>query len=195
MNFEKKTPLQAPAISPESVEGSALTAQAHDDFHITKKPQGFLRPKFVIGGMALCMGLASCVVPHDSMGGGSVTVSSYSPGYTVASLPGGYRTERISGSTYYYHDGSYFRQGSGGYVVVDAPRTSRYYTEYSSRQQNRSYSDASNRRGQLSERSGFVNRLPSGYQVVNHSGRTYYRAGDRYYSRQGGGYLVVSSPY
>lgn len=195
-NSGTEIPQQKPSAFPEMVECASKSAAG---IPVKGKPNGFFRPMFVIGGAALCMGLTSCMVPYDSQGGGSVTVSSYSPGYTVTSLPGGYRSERISGSTYYYHDGSYYRQGSGGYVVVEAPRTSRYYTEYSRRQQtrqpDRGYRNSPNRNGQLTERGRVITRLPSGHRVVKHSGRTYYQAGDQYYSRQGEGYIVVSRPY
>lgn len=40
-----------------------------------------------------------------------------------------------------------------------------------------------------------VNSLPRGYREINHRGTTYYQSGDRYYSRQGSGYVVVSRPY
>jgi hypothetical protein len=154
---------------------------------------------FVITGIALSMGLVSCVIPYDSPGGGSVTVTRYSPGYRVNSLPGGYRSENISGSTYYYHDGYYYRPGSGGYVVVDAPRSSRYYDDYSRRQRNyqsgREYSESPDRHDGRYERGEIITRLPEGYRVVKHRGNEYYQTGDRYYRRQGDSYVIVRSPY
>jgi hypothetical protein len=153
----------------------------------------------VITGVALCMGLSSCVAPYDSQGGGSVTVTSYRPGYRVNSLPGGYRSETISGSTYYYHDGHYYRPGSGGYVIVDAPRSSRYYDDYNRRQRsqqvNREYQRQDSRQASRHDRSELIRRLPPGYRVVNHGGNTYYHSGDRYYRRQGDSYVTVSRPY
>jgi hypothetical protein len=164
-----------------------------------EKPNTFVRPMFVITGVALCMGLVSCVVPYDSQGDGSVSVTRYSPGYRVNSLPGGYRSENISGSTYYYHDGYYYRPGSGGYVVVDAPRTSRYYDDYSRRQQtyqpSRDYRESSNRHDPRYDRGEVMTRLPDGYRVVKHRGNEYYQVGDRYYRRQNDTYVIVSSPY
>lgn len=163
------------------------------------KRQGFARPMFVMTGVALCMGLVSCVVPYDSHGGGSVSVTRYSPGYRINSLPGGYRSENISGSTYYYHDGYYYRPGSGGYVVVDAPRTSRYYDDYNRRQRtyqpDRNYQGSSNRHDGRYDRGEVITRLPDGYRVVNHRGETYYQTGDRYYRRQGDTYVIASRPY
>jgi hypothetical protein len=189
-----------PAIlSDKSSDGTAPACLSTEPQAVAEKSLGFRRPWFVITGVALCMGLNSCVVPYDSDGGGSVTVSSYSPGYRINSLPGGYRSETISGSTYYYHDGYYYRPGSGGYVVVDAPRGSRYYDEYSRRQRiyqtNQDFRSSSARDGQRYERTQIISRLPDGYREVNHRGQRYYQSGDRYYRRQGDSYIIVSSPY
>ncbi len=163
------------------------------------KLRGFSRPAFVIAGVALSMGLSSCVVPYDSHGGGSTTVTTYQPGYRINSLPGGYRSENISGNTYYYHDGYYYRQGSGGYVVVDAPRSSRYYDDYGRRHQssqsNREYRESPDRHDGRYDRGEVITRLPDGYRVVNHRGNEYYQVGDRYYRRQKDTYVIVSSPY
>ena len=210
-NIETKTPPQEPATF--SGEGEGMTEPAHtgSKFPVAGKPRGFIRPVFVITGVALCMGLASCVVPYDSDGGGSVSVTRYSPGYRVNSLPGGYRSENISGSTYYYHDGYYYRPGSGGYVVVDAPRTSRYYDDYSRRQQTyqtsrtyqqspdrrdgREYRESSDRHDGRYERTEVITRLPDVYREVRQRGNTYYQVGDRYYRRDNDRYVIVSSPY
>lgn len=208
MNLENK---DLPNIAPKNSEqeqaafagesdGNAEPAGGGREFPIAGKPHGSFRPMFVMSGMALCMGLTSCVVPYDSDGGGgSVTVRSYSPGYRINSLPGGYRSETISGSTYYYHDGYYYRQGSGGYVVVDAPRGSRYHDDHGRRHQtqqpNRQHQQSSNRRDPRDERTEVITRLPSGYREVNHRGQRYYQSGDRYYRRQGDSYIIVSSPY
>jgi len=139
-------------------------------------------------GLAIGM-LSSCVVPHDSHVGTSITTTSYQPGYRINSLPSGYRSEVISGSNYYYHNGSYYRRQSNGYVVVDAPRTSRYYTEYDRHRTSGSYRD------QRTDNVRVITRLPSGYRVVNHGGSQYYQSGENYYRRQGSGYIVVSRPY
>lgn len=64
--------------------------------------------------------------------GGRTTYTTYQPGYRTTSLPSGYRSEKISGRDYYYHNGSYYLRDSRGYIVTEAPRQSRYYTEYSS---------------------------------------------------------------
>lgn len=58
------------------------------------------------------------------------TSAAYTPGYRLDRLPSGYRSENLGGSTYYYHNGAYYQRHSGGYVVADAPRQSRYYAEY-----------------------------------------------------------------
>jgi hypothetical protein len=193
-----KNPYLEPATSTE-YDGLAEPAQTGRDFQPSVKPLGFARPMFVISGVALCMGLASCVVPYDSYGDSSVSVTRYSPGYRVTSLPGGYRSETISGRTYYYHDGYYYNRGSGGYVVVDAPRSSRYYDDYNSRQRTyqtgRDYRDSSYRNDGRYDRTEVITRLPDGYREVNHRGDTYYQAGDRYYRRQGDSYVITTRPY
>lgn len=157
------------------------------------------RPVAMLAGVALCIGLASCVGPYDSYGGGSLGYRSYSPGYSVNSLPGGYRKENISGSTYYYHDGHYYRRNSGGYVVVEPPRSSRYYNDYTQRQRRgqsrHDHRQTSSRRDSRHDGAQVVTRLPRGYREINHRGNTYYQAGDRYYSRRGNGFIAVSSPY
>ena len=51
----------------------------------------------------------------------SVTTVTYSPGYVVRTLPSGYQTRVVSGTTYYTYGGTYFRPHTRGYVVVDAP--------------------------------------------------------------------------
>jgi hypothetical protein len=133
--------------------------------------------------------LSSCVTPYNSYGETSVTTTSYQPGYRINSLPSGYRTEVISGGNYYYNDGVYYRPESQGYVVVEAPRTSRYYAEYDRHRYSNSY------RNQRGANVSVISHLPSGYRVVNHGGNQYYQAGDNYYRREGNGYIVVSSPY
>lgn len=150
------------------------------------KPQSVLLP--LASGLAIGM-LSSCVVPYDSNVGTSVTTTSYQPGYRINSLPSGYRSEVISGSDYYYHNGAYYRRESNGYVVVDAPRTSRYYSEYDRHRGSGGYRD------QRTDETRVITRLPSGYRVVNHGGSQYYQSGQNYYRRQGSGYIVVSRPY
>ncbi len=135
--------------------------------------------------------LTSCVLPVDTYGSNTTTTySDYQPGYRTTSLPSGYQREDISGSTYYYNNGHYYRPNSGGYVVVEAPRTSRYYSDYETRR--RSTTTVQNSRtGEIS----VITTLPSGYREINYRGTAYYQAGDRYYRRQGDGYITVSSPY
>jgi hypothetical protein len=83
MNLENKDHQRIEASLPEhesavssgaSADGSA-PEQRGESKAITGTPRGFTRPIFVITGVALCMGLSSCVAPYDSQGGGSVTVS------------------------------------------------------------------------------------------------------------------------
>ncbi len=136
-------------------------------------------------GLGAGFGLTSCVVPYDST---TTSVRAYSPGYTVNALPSGYRTEKISGSDYYYHNGAYYQRRSGSYVVVNAPSTSRYYGEYTryGNQTVHNHRDGS---------SHVVSDLPRGYTTVDYRGEPYYRYQDSYYRRQGGGYVSVASPF
>jgi hypothetical protein len=90
-----------------------------------------LSPILALTGAALCLTLASCVAPYgDGYRGSTTTYTTYQPGYRTTSLPSGYRSETISGRNYYYHNGAYYQRNAGGYVVTQAPRQSRYYTEY-----------------------------------------------------------------
>jgi hypothetical protein len=154
----------------------------------------------VTSGLAIGM-LTSCVVPYDSSGGygsATFTTSTYQPGYRLTSLPSGYRSEVIAGNNYYYHNGAYYRRDSNGYIVVDAPRTSRYYSDYDQRRGSNNYRTTDGYRDHRDQRNDSVRvitRLPSGYRVVNHGGTEYYQAGDQFYRRQADGYMVVSSPY
>ena len=151
----------------------------------------------VTSGLAIGM-LSSCVVPYDSggvYGSATVTTTTYQPGYRITSLPRGYRSEVISGNSYYYHDGAYYRRDSNGYIIVDAPRTSRYYNDYERRRSSSNYRTTDGYRDQRHDSVRVITRLPSGYRVVNHGGTRYYQAGDQYYLRQADGYTIVSRPY
>lgn len=144
------------------------------------------RPLIVASALAIGLSLSSCVSPYDTTT--TTSVRTYRPGYTVDRLPGNYRTEVISGTNYYYNDGAYYQRRNGRYVVVDAPRRSRYYDEYT-RYGNKTvhhHRDGS---------SHVVSRLPKGYSTVQYRGEPYYRHRDRYYQRRGNGYVVVSNPF
>jgi len=197
-NIETNNPRQETVAFSEG-DGTAAPALAVVESPPAGKPHGFFRPLFVMSGVALCMGLVSCVVPYGSYGDSSVSVTRYSPGYQINSLPSGYRRETISGRTYYYHDGYYYQPRSGGYVVVDAPRSSRYYDDYNRRQRtyqtSRTYQESPNRHDGRYDRGEVITRLPDGYRVVNHRGKTYYQAGDQYYRRQGETYVITTRPY
>lgn len=54
---------------------------------------------------------------HDSQ----PAAVTYSPGYVVQTLPSGYTTTSVGGTTYYTANGTYFRPHQGGYVVVKSP--------------------------------------------------------------------------
>ena len=139
--------------------------------------------------------LSSCVAPYDSYGPTSVTTTYYQPGYRIDSLPGGYRSELITGNNYYYHNGVYYRRHSNGYVVVDAPRTSRYYTEYDRHRGGDRHRISDNYRDQRRDSVRVIPSLPAGYRIVNHGGNQYYQSGENYYRRDANGYVVVQSPY
>lgn len=66
--------------------------------------------------------LPSCVETSTGLHGSRPHYSSGS-GRVVKTLPRGYREEQYDGVRYYHHSGTYYRQGSGGYMVVDAPRS------------------------------------------------------------------------
>lgn len=134
--------------------------------------------------------LTSCVTPSDpATTTTTTTYSSYQPGYQTTSLPTGYQREVISGSTYYYTDGQFYRSNSGGYVVVEAPRTSRFYTDYNTRRSSTTVQNS--RTGEVR----VISTLPSGYREITHRGTPYYQSGSQYYRRQGEGFITVSSPY
>ena len=137
---------------------------------------------------ATILGLTSCVAPYGPPVATTTSVRTYSPGYSVRSLPSNYRSERIGGADYYYHNGSYYQRRNTGYVVVAAPRKSRYYNEYSR------YS-RSNVRPATTRSARTINRLPRGYETVRYRGQPYYRYQNNYYRRQGSGYITVANPF
>lgn len=122
-------------------------------------------------GLAITSMLPSCV---DARAGYRGPQASVSVGYEARTLPIGYRTEVIGGTSYYIHNGVYYRPRSGRYVVVEAPRPAYI-------------------RG--SHRDVIITRLPSGYRTVTHRGVRYYQAGSVYYQQRGTGYVVVGRPY
>lgn len=187
MNPDKTNPGATETKHPDQTNSTGVTRQGN---------RHLLKSFSALTAAFLAVGAASCVAPYDSPGGAVIT-SSYRPGYTVTSLPGGYRSEMISGRNYYYHNGSYYRQGSSGYVIVEAPRNSRYRDDYTRRQQPYQPSrnnQSSNRDDPRNGRGETINRLPEGYRVTNHRGNTYYQAGNQYYRRQGDSYRLTAKP-
>jgi hypothetical protein len=135
--LEPANPHQEPLSKSCSYNESTGLGHGQREIPVAKgNSQGWHGPLSVISCAALCIGLSSCMYPYEPYGERSVTITRYSPGYTVSSLPGGYYSETIMGRTYYYYDGHYYQRGSVGYVVVDAPRGSRYYDDYVRRQRN-----------------------------------------------------------
>lgn len=159
----------------------------------THNAASVLRPILALTGAALCLSLASCVAPYgDGYQGSSTTYTSYQPGYRTTSLPQGYRSESISGRNYYYHNGSYYQQNSGGYVVIDAPRQSRYYSDYS---RSRQSSRPDGRTTVTTYQPGYrLSSLPGGYRSENLGGSTYYYHNGAYYQRNADGYIVTEAP-
>jgi len=142
----------------------------------------------ITAGLAGGLTLSSCVAPYDSGVTTASRVTTYSPGYSTNTLPGGYRSEMIAGTNYYYHNGAYYQRRANNYVVVDAPRRSRYYDEYT----NYGNRTVHNHRDGSSH---VIDRLPNGYSTVDYRGEPYYRYQDRYYRREGSGYITVASPF
>jgi hypothetical protein len=130
----------------------------------------------VLGCLAVAIAtlLPSCVDPYTHSQGPAVT--SYRAGYEVRTLPSGYRTEIVDGSSYYVHNGTYYRPRSGRYVVVEAPRRARYHR-------------------QPAHQEVVITRLPRGYRTINHRGVRYYQVNDVYYQQRGSGYIVVRRPF
>lgn len=142
-------------------------------------------------GAALCLSITSCVYPYED--GGTSQVTYYQPGYRTTNLPSGYLSENISGRDYYYHNGSYYQRNDGGYVVTDAPRQSRYYSDYSRSRQTTTRSDG--RTTVTTYQPGYrLNSLPSGYRSENLGGSTYYYHNGAYYQQNSGGYVVTEAP-
>lgn len=159
-------------------------------------------PRWIVAatGAALCLSLSACFFPNDGYVGRGATYTTYQPGYRTQALPAGYRSEVISGSTYYYDNGNYYRRDPRGYVVVDAPRNSRYYGDYGQVRQGREVNSRRNQRiydrnNALNRDGELIPRLPSGHRVVNHRGQRYYQVDDRYYVRDQSGYVRVRNPY
>jgi len=164
-----------------------------------------LTPLLFAAGAAVTLGLSSCVAPYDAYG--STTVTTYSPGHRINTLPSGYRTEIIGSRTYYYHNGAYYNRGGSGYVVVDRPHGSRHQDDWSrhnqrdSRDQRDRYDNRRDQRDGYRDRNGrwdnarVMTRLPGGYRTVTHRGQQYYTQGNSYYRRQGNGYVTVNAPF
>lgn len=161
----------------------------------------YVRSAVLMCAASLAFCLNSCIIPFDDHAPNTGSYSGYQNGYQISTLPYGYRREILSGNTYYYHDGYYYRRSSNGYVVTDAPQSSRYYGEYERLRQSRytttsPYGERRDRYDrQTYERRESVSQLPSGYRVVEYGGRRYYKYGESYYVREDGRYYMVARPY
>jgi len=123
-------------------------------------------------------GLTSCIAPVEAYG--NTTNNYYEPGYRINSLPRGYRTEEIDGRIYFYHEGIYYRREGRGYVVVRAPRDSRYQREHRNHHRNND--------GRV------IRQLPRQHRSFTYRGVRYFEAGNRYYRRHGEGFIEVRKP-
>lgn len=165
------------------------------------------RPNLVTTSVLIAGGLSlsSCIDPYYA-GGVSTGVTRYQPGYTVRTLPSGYRTEVISGNRYYFHNGTYYRPRGNSYVVVDRPVRgphgdrdrdgvpNRFDTPRTGPRGDRDLDGIPNRYDNSRDRQ-VIRNLPGRHRVVNHRGREYYQVGNTYYQRRGSGYVVVTSPF
>ncbi len=147
----------------------------------------FVSKSFAAASLAVFAALPACMDPYAYGPGGATsntTVTTYRPGYEVATLPYGYRTETYGGTRYYTTGDTYYQSRGGRYVVVESPR-------------GRTYSDAPQRNYERTsyDRRDYVTTLPSGYRMTTLHGNRYYQAGNTYYRQEGPGYVVVREPY
>lgn len=91
-------------------------------------------------------------------------VSGYSYGRPITNLPYGYQRYSWGGRDYYYHEGSYYQPGRGGYVTVRPPV------------------------------GAVVGGLPGGAHFVNLRGERLYYANGVYYRPIGPSRFVVVNP-
>lgn len=174
-------------------------------------------PNLVLTLCAVGVGgaLTSCVDPYsagvyaEGPRYSETSVTHYRPGYVVQSLPSRYETEVIGGVRYYRDNDVYYRPQGSRYVVVEAPRGSRF------RDDRRDYARTDyDRRGTYSRTSDYDRRdsyarptsydrretrvirtLPSGARLVTLRGSRYYQHNNVYYRPEGSGYVIVDSPY
>ena len=185
-------------MKPNIIQSSDSTR--HTPANTVRKPRGISGAVIATASAALILGLASCDFPHGGHYGGHSTYTPYQSGYRLQTLPAGYRSETLSGNRYYYDNGNYYRRDSNGYVIVDAPRGSRYHEEYRRVRQGREVNSRSNQR--IYDRNNprprygeVITRLPSDHRTVNHRGKRYYQSGDHFYTRSTRGYTLVRNPY
>lgn len=159
----------------------------------------------VLTCLILCaapLAFTGCVDPYYSGGGAVAVQPAYRPGYTITTLPSGYRSEVIAGSRYYRHNDIYYRSQGRGYVVVESPHR-RFSDRGPGSDRDRGPDRDRDRDGRPNWNDPrpnvpggpVVRRLPNGYKTVTHRGARYYRAGDVYYQSRGDGYIIVRSPY
>lgn len=82
--------------------------------------KSFNRFFFALSWIAMGLMATSCIAIRTREPDRVVTVTT-GPGYAVRTLPAGYRTVVVRGTTYYTSGDVYYRTAPGGYVVVERP--------------------------------------------------------------------------
>jgi len=86
------------------------------------------------------------------------------PGSRASSLPQGHQVVDVEGTSYYFHQGIFFREEAGGYVAVTAPVGAR------------------------------VGNLPAGHFRISHDSTFYHYYFGTFFSGSDGAYTVVHPP-
>ncbi|GAA5484273.1 DUF6515 family protein [Haloferula sargassicola] len=141
------------------------------------------------------LAFSSCVDPYY----GAAGATTYQPGYVINTLPSGYNTVDIGGTTYYRHNNTYYRPRGNRYVVVEAPnRGGRGHDHHYGPDGDRDHDGIDNwhdRRDNRHRGNNYVQTLPRGYRVINRGGTRYYVANDTYYVPRDNGYVIVANPF
>lgn len=159
---------------------------------VSLKPLDPMKPNSLFTSLAAAgaaLALSSCVDPY--YGSASVTTTTYEPGYVIDTLPSGYTTIDIGGTTYYSYNDTYYRPRGNRYVVVEHPQRAH---RHSGPHGDRDHDGIDNWQDRRRD-NAYVQRLPERYRIVTHRGTRYYVAGDTYYRPRGEGYMVVTSPF
>ena len=129
------------------------------------------------------MAIASAALMTSCYYSPTLPVAAYSPGYSVSTLPQGYRTEVVRGTRYYIHENTYYRPRGNGYVVVEQPGRPRWV--------DRDGDGIADRYDRAYTPGRVVTTLPDGYTRVRRNGEYYYRYDDVWFDRRADGRYVV----